>query len=204
MSCEEVTLVLNHLLHYTSVTDFLILNYLADWFDFFTLPRSIQQRIEDRHCKFNKLTPDIYTWTLFGRAHGPRDEPASINGNHFKIWQKCGLTHRDNNDQPALYKIKYFGNPDDKECEITEEWHHKGLRHRETGPAIIRTFSNGIVYANFYKENLEYLEDLKTRIQPPAFVQRVYYNDDGESFYSEQESKQEYSDYDETDTEFYW
>ena len=121
MDYLNVRKLMGHLLN-SSLSDFIIFYYIPDVLDYFSIPNSLQNKLEDRYCEY-KETPDEKRWTMFGKLHGKRDECAMEEKGQFptKHWKKCGILHREN-DLPAVEW--YDGN-------VTKEWWKNGQRHRD-------------------------------------------------------------------------
>lgn len=125
------------------ITRLIIMHYLADEMDFFSLPLHVQNAVEQRFCVYDSKNMQ---WTMFGVLHGPghtcaRSDFAGDNYDsdfedifpheHASEWWKCGELHRDH-DLPAIMT-----------GDGSMLWYQRGLRHREHDkPAVIDTTQN--------------------------------------------------------------
>ena len=123
---------------FVDVTSIVIVYYVADCIDYFSMPHGIQEAIEHRHCK-KQIDGEKYITTLFSHEHGLLDSPAveHLGSYSMKLWKKCGNKHRDD-DKPAYVYI-------DRSSKI-EKWfvHGKPARHRAKDPHALD--SNGIMW----------------------------------------------------------
>lgn len=99
--------VLQTMLHVNDLTRFIIIDFLADYFDYFELPNQLARQIENKHCKtsYHLVSDEVLKeTTLFDKLHSIGDNPA-IDSKLHKIWYKCGFKHRFNNSA----EIKHIG-----------------------------------------------------------------------------------------------
>ena len=112
------------------ISDFLILFYSADVLDYFSMPPTVQQRVETQHCKiiYNSDIDMSSEWGMFGKKHGLHDNPSFVN-RYLKKWEKCDLKHR-KNDLPAVE----WGDG-------SKFWYVRGISHRHNSndPHFIQT-----------------------------------------------------------------
>ena len=145
MDYLNVRKLMGHLLN-SSLSDFIIFYYIPDVLDYFSIPNSLQNKLEDRYCEY-KETPDEKRWTMFGKLHGKRDECAMEEKGQFptKHWKKCGILHREN-DLPAVL----IGS-------VIKQWHIRGkpCRLNPNDPNVIFGTSNGWINENgfYHRDN---------------------------------------------------
>lgn len=111
MNVEEAKRLLNSSLHVPDITSMILLNYLCDVLDYFSMPPNWQLHIErlyvEDHCD------DLVEFTtLFGKLHGLKDRPARVCVDPTYIhrdeficeWYKSGVRYRGSGKPTTIQK----------------------------------------------------------------------------------------------------
>ena len=154
MDYTSVLSLLNHYLENEQVSLYvLLIHYVPDIVDYFSIPPRVQKIIETLYCKTFELKPFGLSETfMFGKLHGLHDNYAKKNL-YGCWWYKCDLVHRDRN-LPAIktsIRTSWFRHGklhrDNDLPAIDEEylkkWYVDGKLHRDEGlPAVIDKLKN--------------------------------------------------------------
>ena len=124
--------LINCLSHHLPITDVpeLIIMYICNdnMIDWFTIPRKIQQRIENQFCA-TTITYFAKETRLWNNLHSCGDIPTIEYNIGSKMWYKNGLLHRYNN----LPAIEYYDGE--------KVWYKNGQRHRDNDLPAIEHFN---------------------------------------------------------------
>lgn len=106
-----------------NLADFLILYYIPDILNYFSMPNNVQRRVETQHCKMSVeergIPYNVMKWKMFECLHGLHDNPALFYSNDStKFWMKCDFYHREN-DLPV------------NEETLSKHWYYKGVPFRK-------------------------------------------------------------------------